>query len=212
MRLPLVLSFSLLVVACGGKTLESGVDDDDGTDASSDGAITDTGVPADWTSCSGAGQCALIARTCCGSCATPTVSDMVAVHTGYESKYRDKVCGPTPPACPDCAPYIADDSLQAWCVAGRCTAIDVRKESVSSCTTDSDCMLRHSGCCESCEGRRDDLVALSKASIGDYRAKVCVGDEACPRCMPDYPTDAMARCDIATKHCVVDWVALPGGG
>jgi len=225
MRITLVLGLTTLLMACGGKTLEVGPADDSGTgsDTASDSAATDSGVPVDWTSCTGPGQCALIAKTCCGSCGSPTTADMFAVRKGNESKYRDMVCGPVPPGCPECAPYIADDSLQAWCQfgggsggggapAGKCTAIDVRTETVSACATDDDCILRHSSCCEPCEERRDDLVALGRSSVEAYRSKVCVGDETCYRCMSRYPVDARARCEPKTKHCVVEWLDMAGGG
>lgn len=225
MRLIFALALSTLLLGCGGKTLV-GVDPTDdaatSTDVAGDSAAGDSGVPSNWTRCTGAGQCALVAKTCCGSCGAPTTADMAAVRKGNESVYRDLVCGPTPPPCPECAPYIADDSLQAWCVfgggggggtpAGRCTAIDVRTERVSACATDADCVLRHSSCCEPCEERRDDLVALNPSSIEAYRGNVCVGDEACYRCASRYPVDARARCDSATRHCVVDWVDVAGGG
>lgn len=220
MRLSILLGLSTLLLACGGKTLEVDPGFDSGT--VDDAATTDTAPDLAW--CLGAGDCSLLPKTCCGSCSTPTVADMVAVRKGNESKYRDLVCGPTPPACPECAPYIADDSLQAWCIfgsgggsgggapAGRCTAVDVRKEPVSACSTDTDCMLRHSSCCEPCDARRDDLVALSRSSIDAYRSKVCTGTETCSRCMTSYPSDALARCDTVTRHCVVEWVDTAAGG
>lgn len=220
-RLAVPFVFSVLLVACGGKTLDEG---EPTTDAGVDAApTTDSGISADWTSCTGPGQCAVVAKTCCGACSGPSLANSVALRTGFESKYRDSVCGPVPPGCPECAPFIADDSIQAWCQfgaagggggapAGKCTVVDVRTESVSACTTDADCMLRHSSCCEPCEERRDDLVALTPAGLEAYRSKVCVGDETCSRCASRYPFDARARCDAATRHCVVDWVDAPTGG
>jgi hypothetical protein len=113
------------------------------------------------------------------------------------------VCGPEPVGCPACAPLIADHSVQAWCVASKCDAIDVRKLPLSACATDADCVLRHSPCCEPCEDSPHDLVALNPTQVEAYRKNVCVGDEACPRCASRYPADTFAVCDPATKHCRV---------
>lgn len=200
----------LTFLGCGGKTLQEEPADGGTSDAPS----SDTGLPVDWTSCSGPGQCVITARTCCGTCGEPTLGDMTAVRADRESSYRTSVCGTEPVACPGCASMKLDDSLQAWCLLGpsgsappgKCTAVDVRTEPVSACATDADCILRHSSCCEPCDERRDDLVALARGSIEAYRSKVCVGDEACSRCMSRYPADAIARCDAVKKHCVVTWV------
>jgi hypothetical protein len=208
----LLLLAALLTVACGGKT-----SDDDITPGADSGA-TDTGTFADTatsdaapdlTRCTGPGTCSLVPTTCCGSCSQPTTENMTAVTRGRELEHTKLVCGDGPVGCPACAPAIFDGSVQAWCVANRCKAIDVRKEPISVCTTDDDCMLRYDSCCEPCTENPFDLIALNKSSSEAYRSKVCVGDETCSKCAARYPADASAVCDPVTKHCRVKSPMLP---
>lgn len=184
--------------ACGGKTLDVGDEPDAAADTGGGG---DTAP--DLTKCTGPNTCSLVPTTCCGSCSQPTTENMTAVTKGLEGEHSKRVCGGGAVACPECAPLIPDDSVQAWCVASRCKAVDVRKEPVSACATDADCILRHSPCCEPCEENPYDLVALNQTQIEAYRKNVCSGDETCYRCAARYPADAFAVCDPATKHCRV---------
>lgn len=215
-----LLSFALwigLLAGCGAKTAESSPGDDAGADGGPDGA-TDSGIDAgeDLTFCTGPGQCAVTPITCCGTCSAPTLGDTKAVRKDKLAVDRSLVCGPTPPPCPGCAVLKLDDSIQAVCrfggggggggaPAGKCTAIDVRKEPVSACETDADCMLRASSCCDVCAPTRDQIIALASTAVPAWRAQVCVGDEVCPRCISVPPPGIAAQCDPATKHCrVVD--------
>jgi hypothetical protein len=205
----LILAIGLVLSACGGKTSDdntltpdSAITSDTSTSADTAPGTTDA-APPDMTACTGPGTCSLVAKTCCGSCSPPTTENMTAISKGRETEYRNLVCGPDPVGCPDCAPLIPDGSIQAWCVANRCKPIDVKKEPVSNCNTDADCVLRHAPCCEPCDENPYDLVALNPSQVMAYRAMVCVGDEACPRCAARYPADTSAVCDPATKHCRV---------
>jgi hypothetical protein len=206
-----LLLAALLTVACGGKTTDDELTPDSGA--------TDTGTTADTSpvldaapdlrSCTGPGTCSLVPTTCCGSCSQPTTENMTAVTKGREPEHTKLVCGDGPVGCPACAPAIFDGSVQAWCVGTRCTAVDVRKESLSTCATDDDCMLRYQSCCEPCDENPFDLIALNKSQTAQYRSKVCVGDETCSKCLARYPADASAVCDPATKHCRVKSPMLP---
>jgi hypothetical protein len=197
--LSLALGVLLLACpACGGKTIDI-VDEPDA--ASDTGNVADTAP--DSRKCTGPNTCSLVPTTCCGTCSQPTTENMTAVTKGLEGEYSKLVCGDGPVACPACAPLIPDNSVQAWCVDSRCKAIDVRKEPVSVCSTDADCMLRHSPCCEPCDENPYDLVALNKTQIEAYRKNVCTGDETCWKCAARYPADSFAVCDPATKHCRV---------
>jgi len=204
------LLLGVLLVACGGKTLDVGEDNDAATTdtgSASDSGNTDSG--RDLAKCTGPNTCSLVPTTCCGSCSQPTTENMTAVTKGLEGEHTRLVCGDGPVGCPACAPLIADGSVQAWCVASRCKAIDVRKEPVSVCATDADCRLRHAPCCEPCEENPYDLVALNPAQIDAYRKSVCTGDEACSRCLSRYPADTFAVCDPVTKHCRVKSPFMP---
>ncbi|MBK7396505.1 MAG: hypothetical protein IPJ34_09455 [Myxococcales bacterium] len=212
----LVLALAFLV-GCGAKTSETNPDDG-GTDGGSDTPTSDTAIDVgvDLTFCTGAGQCAVTPITCCGTCSSPTLGDTKAVRKDKVAIDRSLTCGPTPPPCPGCAVMKLDDSIQAVCrfggggggggaPAGRCTAIDVRTEPVSACETDTDCVLRSSGCCDECAPTRDQIIAINTKAIPSWRAEVCVGDEVCSRCLTKPPPGIAATCDPATKHCrVVD--------
>jgi hypothetical protein len=197
------LLLGILLMACGGKTL----DVDEVSDAASDtGGSSDSGAAdtaRDLAKCTGPNTCSLVPTTCCGTCSQPTTENMTAVTRGLEAEHSKLVCGDGPVGCPACAPLIPDGSVQAWCVASRCKPIDVRKEPVSTCATDADCMLRHAPCCEPCDESPYDLVALNPTKVEAYRASVCAGDETCSKCLSRYPADTVAVCDPATKHCRV---------
>lgn len=197
------LLLGFMLVACGGKTFEDvGGHGDAAVDTFTP---SDNGLPdaPDLRACNGTNECSLVPTTCCGTCSQPTTENMTAVTKGRETEWSKSVCGPEPVGCPACAPVIPDGSIQARCVAKRCTAIDVRKEPVSACASDADCQLRYKDCCEGCDVNLFDLVALNSSKVNDYRNEVCVGDEACPRCSAAYPPEAKAVCDLATKHCRV---------
>jgi len=193
----------LLLSACGGKTFDIGETADGATSdsASSDSASSDTAL--NMTRCTGPNTCSLVPTTCCGTCSQPTTENMTAVTKGLEGEHSKRLCGPEPMGCPACAPLITDKSVQAWCVAEKCTAIDVKKLPLSSCSTDGDCQLRYSSCCEPCEENPYDLVALNHTQTEAYRKNVCSGDETCSRCLAVYPADTSAVCDPVTKHCRV---------
>lgn len=185
----------------------------DGGPYSADGGSTDA-APADGgarldagpsaPSCAGRGECTLTSRTCCGVCAAPVVGDVVAVRWDRAEEYRNGVCGGSGPVpCPACA-SMENPHLSATCRAGACTAIDVRTDETSACSTDADCMLRYgTGCCEPCG---TDSTSRLTAFRKDALAAVvrCLPNEgACPPCVPTYPSNARAACNAQTKHCEV---------
>jgi hypothetical protein len=190
---------------CGGNVVAT--PDPSPTDGGADSAF-DTSpppLPPEYTACSGPGGCSLVAKTCCGVCGEATVSDMVGVTKTKEGAYRGAVCGMPPPPCPGCASLIRDGSLMALCrgASPRCEAVDIRADPVSVCATDTDCVLQYNTCCQPCEVRSTELIALSTSQIEAFRKYVCVGDEVCSRCATPYPAGATAYCDPATKHCRV---------
>lgn len=159
-------------------------------------------APADWAACTAVGQCELAAKGCCGTCGTPTVNDVNGVNRTQGQAYQDDNCpGPIPP-CPACASQN-NPNLAAFCVQDACTAIDVRGDAVSACTTDADCRLRYSDCCESCgQASPDMVIALSQSGASVYRSQVCAPDQACDKCLATYPDTVKAIC-AATGHCAV---------
>jgi hypothetical protein len=113
--------------------------------------------------------------------------------------YRARVCSGGV-ACPACA-GIPEPSLQAFCLGGQCTAVDVRTSELSACDKDGDCKLRYASCCETCTATPEGLIAVK--DLSGYRDEVCSPNASCPKCLVTYPPNVVARCDPATKHCRV---------
>ncbi len=151
-----------------------------------------------WFECSDTSECQLFANNCCGGYCSSNqpISGWAALNSSHVQDYSSALCNPTP-ACPDCIattlPYYA-----ALCRNG-CEVVDIRKDIVSDCSTDSDCRLRWgSGCCEACnDSNPNDLVAVAKGD--DY---LLCGNAAPPCCAPaPYPPDALSVCNAG--HCQV---------
>lgn len=212
-RFHLSIGAVVVLVGCGG--------DVEGT-PSSDAATTDTSTMGDsgqpdtavsdgrsdaprFDACDGAAQCILAITDCCGKCGDPVITDFDAINRTQEAAHRATVCKDPTPACPDCAAWD-DPNLVAFCRDSRCVGVDVRTDAISECAKDDDCMLRAgSDCCEACsvvDARQ--IIALGKAKGGELQAQVCdplAG--ACPPCMPVYPTNVVATCDLSAKRCRV---------
>jgi hypothetical protein len=159
----------------------------------------------DWAACTAPGQCQLQAKGCCGTCNVPTVNDVNGVN-------RDQIQGYEKDNCPEPAPCVAclsagNPNLAAFCVQDTCKPINVRGDDVSSCTTDADCRLRFSDCCEQCGGAgMGGVIALSQTGASTYQKQVCAPDQACDKCIPVYPAGVKAVCE-ASKHCAAVPVA-----
>jgi hypothetical protein len=210
-----------MLAACGGTVFTATGDAATGDDAGADDAATDGGTsthdagsdatttpPADggadtgvdFTHCTGPGTCTLVDRACCGVCGVPTAADKIGVVRGDETAYRDAVCAASGGGvCAGCAEGI-EPNLQAFCRASTCQVIDVRTDSVSSCTADSDCRVRVPDCCE-CGASTSVLIALSTAKVAEYESQVCAPGTGCADCAPVYPPRALARCNTSTHHC-----------
>lgn len=204
-----------LYVACGGSTTTDAFGPGDGGSigdgGTSDATVgTDGGASVDGatgvnTTCSGPGECALGEPGCCGlGCGQPTLSSYVAIHRGEHSALRAATCDPTQPiGCPDCA-SVREPAFQAFCREKNCVVIDVRKDGISACKADDDCMLRPAECCPCGAVSANDLVAIAKVAGDNYRKQVCDPAVACPRCPWELPSTARARCNGARNHCEVD--------
>ena len=79
-----------------------------------------------------------------------------------------------------------------------------RLDPVSACEKDSDCALRAgSQCCEPCTTGTYELIAINASQRGELSKQVCGPTTGCVGCVPSYPAEAKATCDLATKHCKV---------
>jgi hypothetical protein len=179
---------------CGG---DGGAPDASIPDASSpDAASADAGPPADWAVCTDQGQCSVNPVGCCAVCGAPTLADVEGVRMGREDQHYAEVC-PVPEPCPRCPSFDVPE-LVPTCAAGQCKVVDLRMEAITACTTDAECRIRTTSCCEC--GGDPRYVAVSTTTESDaYAALVCPTGTACPECVPVYPDTVVARC--VAGHC-----------
>jgi hypothetical protein len=155
------------------------------------------GATPEWAACTAPGQCRLAAKGCCANCAPFTIDGLNAVNTSQEEAYQDDNCPDRPPSCDACTKG-SNPTLAAFCVENACKVIDVRGDDVAACTTDADCRLRYSGCCERCgQGSKLDVIALGQKGVATYVSQVCAPGQTCPDCAPTYPVDAQVACGAA---------------
>jgi hypothetical protein len=150
-----------------------------------------------YNACSTGDACALVPNNCCGYCSAQTLDMFAAVNARYLADYQATFCGPSV-ACPPCALY-SEPNFTAVCRGGRCIAVDVSNDSLSSCSVNSDCTLRWGAeCCERCSGE-----GLTAVRASGFDSEVCGGFFGCPDCaIPSYPTNARAVCGT-DGHCAV---------
>lgn len=196
-----------IVVACGGAKatslddMDGGVSDGGAADAANDGAPRPRFE--DLVTCSAPGQCVLGAKGCCGLGCQPD-DQLVAFRRGEDQDVIAATCDQTGPvACPKCARQLPG-YLQAFCTAGTCAVTDLRKDAISACTRDEDCVLRYGTCCQPCDGGSiESLVAIRSGAEGELERQICAGTEACDKCLPAFPDGARARCNPTSKHCEI---------
>lgn len=160
----------------------------------------DAGTPT-YAICSGPGECLALVPGCCGTCGAPTLADVVGVNSEALDDLKAQTCTDPHPTCPKCAQGI-EPNLVAFCESKRCTALDIRLDTVSACDKDDDCILRYPECCERCSPDPFNLVAIAKAEAAHYQAEICKPSQACPACVPAYPAEFKAACG-PDKHCKV---------
>jgi hypothetical protein len=140
--------------------------------------------------------------TCCQGCGPQEVNRAIAFNRNYADGVTARLCGPNPPPCPAVACVLAPSYVLPFCIEGRCQAIDIRQDLLTSCGTNEQCRLRWgTQCCEACGTRNELLVAVN--SQVNYEATVCGSQMACPDCVVGpYPADARAVCG-PSNHCSV---------
>ena len=165
------------------------------------------GLPPEWQSCSDTSQCVVRENTCCQGCGPQEVNRALAFNRTYSDAVNRSVCGPIPPPCPAvaCAPTPA--WVLPFCIEGRCQAIDIRSDKLTSCGTDAQCRLRWgTTCCESCGTPPQQMLVAVNSQV-NYDATVCGSGTGCPDCLTSpYPMDARAMCRTDTHRCEVVWI------
>lgn len=190
------MGFTLLT-ACGATTRSSA--DDGGTSTSTStsnnsvGAEGTAGTPdvsPAWLACSESPDCTVTFAGCCPSCDEGSVENSIAIAKSSVEAYRADACGEAS-VCPRCF-AIPNPYLQASCVEGTCTLVDINTPDYVSCSESSDCMLRTAACCpcDESQGR----IAISAAAEGAYSQLVCGQGPSCPTCAGGEVTDLDALC------------------
>lgn len=163
-----------------------------------DGGGLDAGTP-DWARCSGFGSCGLQPAQCCDVCGEPTSMDVDAVRIGAspESAHQAEVCDTPMPTCPACA-TAPNPALYPLCLSNRCTVFDVRAQPISACTSNTDCTLVTSACCD-CAGPYISVRADAQTA---FRTAVCDPNDTCMACGSPPPSNLEAFC-APDGHCDV---------
>ena len=212
---PIATALFIVVVNCGGTVEErpgntAGTAGSGGATAGSGGATAGSGGEGgsggtDTRACAFTQECSLSEKSCCGYCSEQPISEFVAMNGKYTNAFYEELCGGGPIACPDCITFYHPNYV-ARCNAGRCTESDVRSESISSCASDKDCVLRWGGqCCEACAStgypEGSDLVAVNR--YADFGEVGCSTPIPCDPCAaPPYPQEYLAECG-PDAHCRV---------
>lgn len=147
------------------------------------------------TPCDQPSECTLADTTCCGTCDTPSLGDVVGVHVSDVERYEELLCR-VPEECPPCVVGDPNPNLVATCNVRQCRAVDVARTPVVRCTADTDCRLRTNSCCE-CDVPPDvgHVLALRRDAVPDFLALVCDDTAVCDACAPTYPANLEAFCD-----------------
>lgn len=174
-----------LCTGCGATT-RSSTDDADSADVTdstsssgSDGGSGGLpGVAPAWLACSEPSDCTVTFSGCCDTCAESSVNNSIAIAKSSVEAYRADACGEAS-VCPRCI-SLGNPYLQASCIEGSCTLVDVNTPPYVSCSESSDCILRTAACCpcDDSAGR----IAISGAAETAYTDLVCDAHPICHEC------------------------------
>jgi hypothetical protein len=155
------------------------------------------GAQASSAECVAHADCALVAKSCCAC--EKTLENVRGVRADSGATVPcPGLCG----ACPEPPPY---DPLNAWvapaCQNGRCSVHDLRQAEETRCTRDDECQAVHESqsCCPTCSSEPRFYRARRKDRAVTTADSPCVGDVACPACVPTLPAAFCA----ADGHCAV---------
>lgn len=159
----------------------------------------------DWFACKDTSECVVRRNQCCELCGPSGGDDAIAVHRDHRAELGEQLCLNQDEPCPDVDCALQPSYVLPFCIEGKCTAVDIRKDKLTSCGDDGQCRLRwDTTCCEACSSSEELLVAVNNQL--DWEKTVC-GEEftACPPCAPpEYPPNARAVCG-PDFFCRVQW-------
>jgi hypothetical protein len=163
------------------------------------------GIPPEWFACADTSECTIAEAQCCQFCGPEKASDAIAFNSKYGESVATALCHGTPMPCPAVDCLLRPAYVLPFCIEGRCQAIDIREDKLTSCSTEAECTLRWgTQCCEACTQDIGLLVAVN-AQV-DYMSTVCGNQAACPRCaIAEYPSNARALCG-SDNHCKVGFL------
>ncbi len=159
------------------------------------GGLADAGAAAaaGWSACTTTSECVVRPGTCCGSCGAATRGDAVGVNRKAAEAHLQQACA-SGEGCDLC--FMPDDpTLVATCSTGSCRVVDLLALPLTACSTDADCRIRTSDCCE-CGGsaEADSLIAVRVGSEPELVKILCDPMALCDDCDPGYPEYARAAC------------------
>lgn len=151
------------------------------------------------TACTLPADCTIVPASCCGDCGAATRGDAVAIRRERYSEWMSENCAAVD--CPACA-RPQDPTLFADCRGGTCEVVDLQAHPSTACTTDTDCHLRTTDCCE-CGGRLDREHVVAVSDRHEFGKLACGAPQACDECVPAPPTGVVARC--LGGRCQAEW-------
>jgi len=203
----------LMASSCGGNTTAQGPGGAGGGGSGGSGAVggagalggtggSSGGLPEKYFACADTSECVVRMATCCELCGPGSASEAIAHNRQYADPVSAELCKNQTDPCPVADCVIRPSYVLPFCIEGRCQAIDIREDLMTSCGTDEQCRLRWDArCCEACGGISELLIAVN--SQVNYEATVCGRERVCPKCaISEYPPDAKAVCN-ASHHCEV---------
>jgi hypothetical protein len=193
----------------GGPGASSGGSNSSGGTTSSSGGLGGSagdGHPAGGAGAAGGGSidvyaceqnadCDVRSASCCGG------ADPIAVNGAFLDEWMYQNCWP-PPGCPPPPPPALGPQAAAICEAGRCTAIDLRQDPMTACSSPDDCVMRKLDCCN-CGDASTTTIAIALSQELAYVHLACDPGTECDSCVhifdPGYKTDCLEG------NCVLLW-------
>jgi hypothetical protein len=159
------------------------------------------GGGSDWGACEADSDCTLTGTGCCGDCDPIVDTDLLALNASHLPEHLlTRPCANTGVCLPCPVPSVLTATRKYFrpvCVAGQCSALDVRQSAYTQCSDSGDCSLRDGvNCCLGCDGSR--FVAVNA------NANFCPnGPEPCGKCASTPPPNGLGV-TCRERHCALE--------